>query len=87
LGRVAELADVTSGKRSLAPIAKELENLLEGTPVKFLKVNIGKEVENASAALKSGEILLLENTRYNDIDAEGNVINKESKADLELGRF
>ena len=48
---------------SMAPIAKEFEQLL-GRPVKLAKDVIGPEVEAEVKALKPGEVLLLENVRF-----------------------
>lgn len=47
----------------LDPVARELENLL-GRPVYKVNDCIGPEVEAAAAALKPGEVLLLENVRF-----------------------
>ncbi len=58
-------------KFSLKPIAAELEKLL-GKPVAFAKDCVGAEAEKAAAALKSGEVLLLENLRFH-IEEEGKV--------------
>ena len=49
---------------SLAPIAKRLNELLDGE-VKFVHDCVGPEVESAIADLKEGELLLLENVRFN----------------------
>jgi phosphoglycerate kinase len=55
------------GKRepsmSLRPVADELSRML-GRPVAFVDDCIGEKVEKAVAALKPGELLLLENVRY-----------------------
>jgi phosphoglycerate kinase len=55
------------GKRepsmSLRPVADELSRLL-GKPVAFAEDCIGEKAEKAVAALKAGEVLLLENVRY-----------------------
>jgi len=55
------------GKRepsmSLAPVAVKLSELL-GKPVAFAADCIGEVAETAVAALKEGEVLLLENVRY-----------------------
>ncbi len=48
---------------SLAPVAKELEKLLD-RPVKFLSDCVGAEVESACASLKPGDVVLLENLRF-----------------------
>ena len=55
------------GKReatmSLAPVAVKLSELL-GKPVGFIDDCIGEKVEAGVAALKDGELVLLENVRY-----------------------
>ena len=58
-------------KFSLKPVAAELEKLL-GRPVKFLDDCVGPAVEAACAALKPGEVVLLENLRFH-IEEEGKV--------------
>lgn len=79
LGRVKEEAD-KAGK-SLAPVAKALSEKL-GQDVVFLGTTRGAELEAAINELKDGEILLVENTRFEDIDGK-----KESKNDPELGKY
>ena len=79
LGRVKEESD--KAKSSLAPVAKRLEEVL-GKPVKFVPVTRGAELEAAVAELKDGEILMFENTRFEDVDGK-----KESKNDPELGKY
>ncbi len=79
LGRVKEEAD-KAGK-SLAPVAKALSEKL-GKEVVFTGTTRGPELEAAIDALKDGEILLVENTRFEDIDGK-----KESKNDPELGKY
>jgi phosphoglycerate kinase len=55
------------GKReatmSLAPVAVKLSELL-GKPVGFVDDCIGEKVEKAAAAMKDGDVILLENVRY-----------------------
>jgi len=60
-----------SEKLSLKPVAEKLEELL-GKPVKFLPDCVGAEVEAACAALKPGDVVLLENLRFH-IEEEGKV--------------
>jgi phosphoglycerate kinase len=48
---------------SLKPVAARLERLL-GRPVKFAPDCVGDETKAAAHALKPGEVLLLENTRF-----------------------
>ena len=79
LGKVKEEADKAS--KTLAPVAKRLEELL-GKPVKFVPETRGAALEKAVAELKDGEILMFENTRFEDLDGK-----KESKNDPELGKY
>ena len=48
---------------SLAPVAKYLGGLVD-SPVKFADDCLGNVAQTAASSLKSGEILLLENTRF-----------------------
>ena len=80
LGRVKEEAD-KEGK-SLAPVAADLAAKL-GQDVKFIPgVTRGAELEAAVNALEDGQVLLVENTRFEDVDGK-----KESKNDPELGEY
>ena len=80
LGRVKEEAD-KEGK-SLAPVAADLAAKL-GQDVKFIPgVTRGTELEAAVNALEDGQVLLVENTRFEDVDGK-----KESKNDPELGKY
>ena len=58
-------------KFSLKPIAAELEKVL-GKPVAFATDCVGPVAEQAAAALKPGQVLLLENLRFH-IEEEGKV--------------
>ncbi len=49
---------------SLAPVAKRLKELLPSVNIYFASDCIGEEAERKAAALKDGEILLLENLRF-----------------------
>ena len=80
LGRVKEEAD-KEGK-SLAPVAADVAAKL-GQDVKFIPgVTRGAELEAAVNALEDGQVLLVENTRFEDVDGK-----KESKNDPELGKY
>ena len=79
LGRVKEEADLA--KNDLAPVAKKLEELLK-KPVKFVNATRGKELEDAINAMKPGEVVMFQNTRYEDLDGK-----KESKNNPELGAY
>ncbi|MGM9971461.1 MAG: phosphoglycerate kinase [Anaeroplasmataceae bacterium] len=85
LGRVKEAADIE--KNNIEPVAKRLEELI-GKKVTFINATRGSELENAIAAMKDGEILMFQNTRYEDFDIEANKeTKKESKNDPELGAY
>ena len=79
LGRVKEEADKAS--KSLAPVAVRLSELL-GKEVKFVPETRGAELEAAIKGLRDGEILMFENTRFEDVDGK-----KESKNDPELAKY
>lgn len=79
LGRIKTNDDLK--KNSLEPISEKLSNII-GRPVIFSHVTRGKELEDKIEHLNSGEILLMENTRYEDIDG-----NKESSNDEKLAKY
>lgn len=79
LGRVKEEAD-KEGK-SLKPVAERLSELL-GQDVTFVPETRGEVLENAIDTLGNGDILMFENTRFEDIDGK-----KESKNDPDLGKY
>ena len=79
LGKVKEEAD--KAKNTLKPVADRLSELL-GKEVKFVPVTHGKELEDAVNSLNPGEVLLMENTRYEDVPDK-----KESGNDPELGKY
>ncbi|MEO0293357.1 MAG: phosphoglycerate kinase [candidate division WOR-3 bacterium] len=62
---------------SLMPIAKRLSELL-GKEVQFIEKTVGPEVEKKVSSLKSGDLLLLENTRFHP---------EEEKNDKEFSRL
>jgi phosphoglycerate kinase len=66
-----------NAKYSLKPVAAELEKLL-GRPVTFLDDCVGPAVEAACAALKPGQVVLLENLRFH-IEEEGKVKVKNGR--------
>ncbi|GEQ62326.1 phosphoglycerate kinase [Vagococcus lutrae] len=79
LGRVKTEED-KEGK-SLAPVAKRLGELLEKN-VTFVPETRGEKLEAAIDAMNEGDVLVFENTRFEDIDGK-----KESKNDPELGKY
>ena len=79
LGRVKEEADLA--KNNLAPVAKRLEELLNQS-VTFIEETRGEKLENAINNMKEKDVILVQNTRYEDLDGK-----KESKNDPELGKY
>ncbi len=70
---------------SLAPVAKRLGQLL-GQEVKFVPQTRGAELEAAINALQDGEVLMVENTRFEDV-VDGQEVKNESKNNPELGKY
>lgn len=79
LGRIKEESDLV--KNSLKPVAKRLEEILD-TKVTFIPMTRGKEVEDITSKMQSRDIVLLENTRYEDLEGK-----KESSNNEELGKY
>ena len=79
LGRIKEESDLK--KNDLSPVAKRLSELLE-RDILFSEKTRGPELEAVVDSLESGDILLIQNTRYEDLDGK-----KESKNDAELGKY
>ncbi len=65
-------------KYTLAPVAERLGELL-GNPVVFAEDTVGESASAAAAALTAGQVLLLENLRFN--------AGETSKDDAERGAF
>ncbi|MGL4687419.1 MAG: phosphoglycerate kinase [Fusobacteriaceae bacterium] len=79
LGKVKTEEDLA--KRDISPVATRLSEVL-GKPVKFINATRGLELEAAINEMKEGEIVMFQNTRYEDL-----VGKKESKNDGELGKY
>ena len=79
LGRVKEDADLA--KNDLAPVAKRLAELLE-QDVLFCEQTRGEELEEIVESMIGRDVLLVQNTRYEDLNGK-----KESKNDPELGAY
>ncbi|MDR0675331.1 MAG: phosphoglycerate kinase [Mycoplasmataceae bacterium] len=86
LSRIKSLDDIKSNKKSLKPVAEVLQELLPNNDVEFLNVNRGQMVIDAVEKLEPGQILILENTRYCDVNEKGEVVKLESKCDENLGK-
>ncbi len=79
LGRIKDEAD--KAENSLLPVSKRLSELL-GVPVKFVPHTTGEEVEFAVSTMQDGEVIMLENTRFEDLNG-----NKESGNSETLGKY
>ena len=79
LGRVETKQD--KEKNSLKIVADRLSELLNQDVI-FIDETRGKKLENAINNLKRKEVLLIENTRFEDLNGQ-----KESKNDPELGKY
>lgn len=79
LGRVKSVED--KGKLSLEVVASRLSELL-GKDVLFSNVTRGNELEEKINSMSWGDVLLVQNTRYEDLDGK-----KESSNDEELGKY
>ncbi|VEU83181.1 phosphoglycerate kinase [Acholeplasma hippikon] len=79
LGRIKTADDKATN--SMRPVAERLSQLIN-KPVKFVGETRGAELEAAINELQPGEVLMFENTRFEDLDG-----NKESKNNPELGAY
>ena len=68
-------------KNNLSIVVPRLSSLL-GCDVKFCEYTRGSVLESMVTSLKNGEVLLVQNTRYEDLNGK-----LESSCDLELGKY
>lgn len=83
LGRIKKEED--KKELSLAPVAKRLGELL-GQEVIFVPETRGAKLEAAINDLKDGQVLMVENTRFEDVK-NGEYVKLESGNDPELGKY
>ena len=79
LGRVKSETDLA--KNSLEPVARELAVQLKRKVV-FIGATRGTVLEESINALQEGEVLMIQNTRYEDLNGKA-----ESKNNAELGAY
>ena len=79
LGRVKTEEDKV--KNNLEVVATRLSELLDKN-VTFVNSTRGEELEQATSNMKDGDIVLMQNTRYEDLDGK-----KESGCDMELAKY
>ena len=70
LGRIKEESDLE--KNNLAPVAVRLSELL-GKNVTFIDKTRGEELENAVANMQQKDVILVQNTRYEDLNGRKKV--------------
>ena len=88
LSRVKKAEDITSGKKSLKVVADALQKLYPKMKVIFVENNRDKKLPSMVKKMKTNQIILLENTRYNDFDLKKNeVVKLESKNNPQLAKF
>ncbi|MGO3117166.1 MAG: phosphoglycerate kinase [Levilactobacillus brevis] len=83
LGRIKKEEDKLG--LSMRPVAERLSNLLN-KPVTFVPTTEGKQLEDAIDGLNDGDVLVMENTRYEDVK-DGENVKRESGNDPELGKY
>lgn len=79
LGRIKTVDD--KKKNNLAIVARRLSELLN-KEVLFINETRGKHLENAVASMQASDVILIQNTRYEDLDDK-----KESSNNEELGKY
>lgn len=79
LGKVKTEDDLED--KSMRPVADKLSELLK-KDVTFVASTRGEELESAIDELNEGDVLMFENTRFEDLDGK-----KESNNDEELGEY
>ncbi|KRN12700.1 phosphoglycerate kinase [Fructilactobacillus fructivorans] len=83
LGRIKKEDDKPG--LSLRPVAEKLAELL-GKPVTFVPVTEGPQLEEAIDNMSDGQVLLVQNTRYEDV-VNGENVKRESGNDPKLGEY
>lgn len=79
LGRIKEKEDLE--KNNLEPVATRLSELLK-KKVEFINETRGEKLESAITKMKPKDIILIQNTRYEDLDEK-----KESSNNPELAKY
>ncbi len=83
LGRIKKEEDKPA--LSMRPVAERLSNLLN-KPVTFVPATEGAQLEDAINKMSDGDVLVMENTRYEDVK-DGEQVKRESKNDPALGKY
>lgn len=78
-GKTFDEASYMAGKHMLAPVAEYLSKLLD-RPVQFATDCLGADTKAKADALKNGEILMLENTRFHKEETGKEAADREKMA-------
>lgn len=87
LSRIKSLEEKKSGKKSLKPVYEDIKHKISNVKIDFYPKNNDPKLREIISNMPLKSILLLENTRYNDIEDDGSFSKKESKNNEELGKF
>lgn len=89
MGRINPGYEKWTEKLSLQIVSKTIAKkmLPLAKAVTFVSANKGNVVEDLIKKMEPGSILVLENTRYNDLDQKGKQVSLESKKNIELSKY
>ncbi|MDO5441829.1 MAG: phosphoglycerate kinase, partial [Bacillota bacterium] len=76
--KTPEEIEALKKKNDMVIVARKLQEYLPNNKVTFANATRGEELENAIANMNNGEVVLMQNTRYE---------KGESKNDEELGKY
>ncbi|NQX83140.1 MAG: phosphoglycerate kinase [Mycoplasmataceae bacterium] len=83
LGRID--SEKSKDSKSVKIIAQKLVEL-SGWKVKFISETRGKKLEEAISNMKNSTIIMVENTRFEDV-VNGKIVKNESKNNSKLGKY
>lgn len=89
MGRPKTATDIASGQYSLRPVAEDLAKKLSSdcNSIAFSPDNTGPVIEAYIKEMKPRDVLILENTRYNDVLADGSYLATESADSEYLAKY
>ncbi|MEF9984814.1 MAG: phosphoglycerate kinase [Malacoplasma sp.] len=85
--RIKSIEDKLSNKKTLRPVYEDIKNKLPNVKIDFCENNTNPKLKEIISNMSYGSVLILENTRYNDVESDGSFSKKESKNDPNLGKF
>lgn len=88
LSRIKSINDIKSGKKSLKIVARALAKIYSNYKIIFVPDNTSKKLPSIVNNMKVNEIILLENTRYQDVNIRTKkVVKYESGNNHKLAKF